>query len=137
MNKHILHSNKEKLYINFFIVLSFIEVQLTYIVVIISAMQQSDSVIHIHTSILFQIIFLHRLSQNFGQSSLCYVHQVPIGQLFHIPQCAYASPKPWEGPSFPPPPVTFGNPKFEKVYIFITKGINEDFISFKKEEMQM
>ena len=25
---------------------------------------------------------------------LCAVQQVPIGQLFHIPQCAYANPKP-------------------------------------------
>ena len=40
----------------FFIFKSFIEVELTYNVVIISAVQQSDSVIHIHTSILFQIL---------------------------------------------------------------------------------
>ena len=38
-----------------------------YNVVIISA----DPVIHVHTSILFQIIFPHRPSQNIGWSSLC------------------------------------------------------------------
>ena len=36
---------------------SFIEVELIYIVVIISAAQQSDSVLHIHTSILFFFVF--------------------------------------------------------------------------------
>ena len=46
--------------------LSFIEVELIYNVVIISAVQESDSVIHVHTSILFQILFTHRLSQNVG-----------------------------------------------------------------------
>jgi len=35
---------------------------LIYKVVIISAVQQSDSVIHAHTSILFQILFPYRLS---------------------------------------------------------------------------
>ena len=38
----------------------------------VSDIQQSDSVIHICTSILFQILFLHRLSQNTGWSSLCH-----------------------------------------------------------------
>ena len=42
---------------------SFIEVQLIYKVVIISAIQQSDSFIHIPISILFQVLFLQRLSQ--------------------------------------------------------------------------
>ena len=39
---------------------------------IISATQQNDSVIHIHTSILFQILFPHRLSRNIGYHFLCY-----------------------------------------------------------------
>ena len=34
-----------------------------YNVVIISTVQQSDSVVHIHTSILFQIFFPYRLSK--------------------------------------------------------------------------
>ena len=41
-------------------------------VVLVSDIQQSDSVIHIHVSILFQILFLIRLLQNIEQSSLCY-----------------------------------------------------------------
>ena len=58
------------LYCSFF--LSFIKVQLIYNIVMIFAVQQSDSIIHIHASILFQILFSFRLSQKIGQSSLCY-----------------------------------------------------------------
>ena len=47
----------------FLILFYFIEVQLTYNVVFISAVQQSDSVIHIYTFffIFFSIIFYHRI----------------------------------------------------------------------------
>ena len=38
---------------------------------IISIVQQSDSVIHLHTFILFQILFPYRLSQNIQFCSLC------------------------------------------------------------------
>ena len=41
-------------------------------VVIVSGVQQSDSVLHIHVSILFQILFPFRLLHNIEQSSLCY-----------------------------------------------------------------
>ena len=41
-------------------------------VVLVSGVQQSDSVIHIHVPILFQIIFPFRLLYNIEQSSLCY-----------------------------------------------------------------
>ena len=41
-------------------------------VVLVLGVQQSDSVIHIHVSILFQIIFPFRLLQNIEQHSLCY-----------------------------------------------------------------
>ena len=41
-------------------------------IVLISDVQQSDSVIHIHASVLFQILFPIRLLQNIEQSSLCY-----------------------------------------------------------------
>ena len=41
-------------------------------VVLVSGVQQSDSVLHIHVSILFQIPFPFRLLQNIEQSSLCY-----------------------------------------------------------------
>ena len=39
---------------------------------LVSGVQQSDSVIHIHVSILFQIFFPLRLLQNIEQSSLRY-----------------------------------------------------------------
>ena len=41
-------------------------------VVSVSGVQQSDSVIHIHVSILFQILLPSRLLHNIEQSSLCY-----------------------------------------------------------------
>ena len=41
-------------------------------VALLSIVQQSDSIIHIHVSILFQIIFPIRLLHNIEQSSLCY-----------------------------------------------------------------
>ena len=41
-------------------------------VVLVSGVQQSDSVINIHISILFQILFPFRLLHNIEQSSLCY-----------------------------------------------------------------
>ena len=41
-------------------------------VVLVSGVQQSDSAIHIHVSILFQILFPFRLLHNIEQSSLCY-----------------------------------------------------------------
>ena len=42
----------------------FIEVWLTYIVVLVTSVQQSDSVMHMyytHISVLFQILFLYKL----------------------------------------------------------------------------
>ena len=50
----------------------YIELYLINNVVIVSGVQQSDSVIHIHVSILFQILFPFRLLHNTEQSSLCY-----------------------------------------------------------------
>ena len=47
----------------------FIEVELIYNVVLTSAVQQSDSVIHLYTS--FYILFHGGLSQDIGCSSLC------------------------------------------------------------------
>ena len=41
-------------------------------VVLVSVVQQSDSVIHIHVSILLHILFPIRLLLNVEQSSLCY-----------------------------------------------------------------
>ena len=56
----------------FFNFLFYIGVQLINNVVLVSGVQQSDSVIHIHVSILFQILFPFRLLHNTEQSSLCY-----------------------------------------------------------------
>ena len=42
-------------------------------VVLVAGIQWSDSVIHIHISILFQILFPYRLLQNTEYSSLCYI----------------------------------------------------------------
>ena len=54
-----------------------------------SSPQQSNSVMHIHTSILFQILIgCHRILGSF-----CAIQQVPVGQSFHMTQCAYANPK--------------------------------------------
>ena len=41
-------------------------------VVLVSGVQQSNSVIHTHVSILFQILFLFMLLHNIEQNSLCY-----------------------------------------------------------------
>ena len=53
----------------FFII--FIRVQLIYNV-LVSGVQQSDSVIRMHMFIPFYILFSYKLSQNVEQSSLCY-----------------------------------------------------------------
>ena len=79
---------------------SFIEVLLIYDVPIVSAVQQSNSVTYIHTLFFFRFfshIDYHRI---FGRVPSA-IQQVPIGQSFHIPQCAPASPKP---PIHPYPP---------------------------------
>ena len=47
----------------------FIEVSLSYDV---SGVQQSDSLMHIYISILFQIHFHYKLLQDIEYSSLCY-----------------------------------------------------------------
>ena len=41
-------------------------------VMLVSVVQQSDSVIHIHISILFQTLFPFKLLHNIKQSSLCF-----------------------------------------------------------------
>ena len=47
---------------------------------IISAVQQSDSVINVDTAILFHILFPHRLSQKLGRVS-CAIQQAPVAFL--------------------------------------------------------
>ena len=48
-------------------------VELIYSVVLVSGVQQSDPVVHIHTVILLQILFPCSLLQNTKQSFLCYI----------------------------------------------------------------
>ena len=56
----------------FFFFSFYVGEQLVNNVVLASGIQESDSVIHTHISILFQILFPFRLLQNIEQSSLCY-----------------------------------------------------------------
>ena len=61
-------------------------------VVIVSDVQQSDSVIHIHLSIVFQILFPFRLLQNIEQNSLCYA--IGVSWSFNIAVCTCSSQTP-------------------------------------------
>ena len=58
----------------------------------VSDVWQSDSVIHTHISILFQVLSSYRLLQNFESSSLCYT--LGLCCLFYIQQSVYVNPKP-------------------------------------------
>ena len=51
----------------------YIGVSLINNIVFVSGERQSDSIIHIHVSTLFQILFPFGLLQNIEQSSLCYI----------------------------------------------------------------
>ena len=53
-----------------FLNLFFIELQLNYNVMLVTAVQQSDSVLYTHTYILFHSLFLCGLSQDIEYSSL-------------------------------------------------------------------
>ena len=56
----------------FFFLFFYIEIQLINNVRV-SGVQQSDSVLHIHVSVIFQILFPFRLLQYIKQSPLCYI----------------------------------------------------------------
>ena len=56
--------------ISFFNILFYVGVQLINTVVLVSGEQQSNSIIHIYVSTLFQILFPFRLFYNIEQSSL-------------------------------------------------------------------
>ena len=47
-----------------------------YNVVLVSGVQQSDSIIHMYVTILFQVLFPFQLLPNIEQSSLCYTYTV-------------------------------------------------------------
>ena len=79
-----------------------------YNVVIISAIQQSDSITHIHNSILFQILFPCRPSQTIEFSVLeSRSHWLIISYTM-----VYICQSQTLNPSIPLPPVHFGNHKF-------------------------
>ena len=92
-----------------------------YITVIISAVQQSDSVIHIHTLILFHVLFLYRLSQTIGQSTLGYTAGPHWSDIPYTTVCICQL----QGQSS-------NHHKKRKAYIF-SEGINQRSISFLGE----
>ena len=64
-----------------------IGVQLIHNAVLVSALQQSDSVIHVHRPILFQSLFPHRLLQNIDSSSLCCIADPGWLSILYIVVC--------------------------------------------------
>ena len=66
-------------------VLVFIEIELIYNVVLVSGVQQSDSVIHI--SILLNILFHYGLLQDIECSSLCYMVGLYCLSILYIVVC--------------------------------------------------
>ena len=64
-------------------------------VVLVSGVQQSDSVIRIHVSILFQILFPVRLLHHIEQSSLCCTVGPCWLPILNIAVCTCRSHTPW------------------------------------------
>ena len=73
-------------------------------VVLVSGVQHSESVIHLHKSILFQILSPIRLLHNFEQNSLCYAVDAYWLFVLNI-ECVHVNPKLPIDPS-PSRPVT-------------------------------
>ena len=65
------------------------------------------SVIYIHISPLFQILFQYRTFQSVEQSVLCYYNRSLLIIFFYIVACIYQSQSP--NLSFPPPSVQFSS----------------------------
>ena len=63
---------------------------------IISAVQQSDSVIHIHVSIFFKFFSHIGYQRTWGRVPRA-IEQVPVDHPFRIQQCAYEAGTPWVG----------------------------------------
>ena len=83
-----------------FYILFYCGVQLMNNILLVSGVQQSDSVIHIYVSIVFQILFPFRLLHNIEQSSLCVAKDL-VTYAFQIQQCIRVHPK---LPSYSSPP---------------------------------
>ena len=73
-----------------------------YNVVPISAVQQSDSVIHIYT-FFFNILFHYGLSQDIVYSSLCYTLGPCCSPILNVIICIYQPQIPGPSLSLPPP----------------------------------
>ena len=86
----------------FFFFLIFIGVQLIYNVVLVSGVQQSESVMHIHISTLFQIVFPYRSLQSTEQSSLCCTVGLYQLSILNIVVCICQS----QSPNLSLPPLT-------------------------------
>ena len=72
--------------------------------VLISGVQQSDLVTHIHESILCQVLFPFRLLQSIEQSSLCYTVGPCWLFILYIVVCVNPN-----LPIYPSPPFPLGN----------------------------
>ena len=92
------------MFLVFFNVLFYIGVQLINNVVIVSGVQQSDSVIHVHVSIVFQILFPFKLLHDMEQSSLCCTVGPCWLSILNIAVCTCQSQTPYLSllPTLPP-----------------------------------
>ena len=80
---------------------------------LISAVQQSDSVIHIY--ILFHILFRYGLSQDIEYSSLCYTVGPCCLSVLYITACVCSSHTP--SPFFPQPPSPLATTSLFSVFV--------------------
>ena len=79
-------------------------------VVLVSGVQQSNSVMHIHVSILFKILFPFRLLQSIEQSALCYTVGPYWLSILNIAVCTCQSQSPNPSlPHYPYPLVTISS----------------------------
>ena len=67
---------------------------LIFNIVLVSSVQKSDSIIHTHISILFQILFSSGLLQNVEQTSLCYTVGPCWLSIFNVVMCLCQSQTP-------------------------------------------
>ena len=89
----------------------YIGVELINYVVLVSGVQQSDSGLHIHVSILFHILFPYRSLQGIEQSSLCCTVGPCWLSILNIAVCTCQSQTPHLSLSLPtlPPLVTINS----------------------------
>ena len=98
--------------------------KMTNKVVLVSDVQQSDSVIHIHVSILFKILYPIRLLQNVEQSSLCYIVG-PLSVIHFKYSSVYLSIP--NSLTIPPPTLPPGNHKFSTATVL--RDLRDPYLS--------